>query len=77
TFDVSDPQLSQCFVDEVKRDLAAYPDHQVILVTHMVTHPKFTVPTPHRIFDFFNGFIGTRDFKPLYEQFNITYSVMG
>ncbi|MEJ7541474.1 metallophosphoesterase [Staphylococcus intermedius] len=77
TFDVSDPQLSQCFVDEVKRDLAAYPDHQVILVTHMVTHPKFTVPTPHRIFDFFNGFIGTSDFKPLYEQFNITYSVMG
>lgn len=76
-FGVSDRQLSQCFADEVWQDLAGYADYQVILVTHVVTHPKFTVPMPHRIFDFFNGFLGTSDFQPLYRHFNIPYSVMG
>ncbi|EGQ2718337.1 phosphohydrolase [Staphylococcus pseudintermedius] len=76
-FGVSDPQLSQCFAAEVWQDLVSYADRQVILVTHVVTHPKFTVPMPHRIFDFFNGFLGTSDFKPLYQHFNIPYSVMG
>ncbi|ARJ50559.1 metallophosphoesterase [Staphylococcus lutrae] len=76
-FEMSDPKLSQHFANEVYHELSRYPNHSVILVTHVVTHPQFTVPMPHRIFDFFNGFIGTSDFQTLYDTFDIQYSVMG
>ena len=35
-------------------------------MTHIVTHRKFAVPMPHRIFDYFNAFIGTSDFDEIY-----------
>lgn len=77
SFEMSDPALSQYFADEVFKELQRYPNRSVILVTHVVTHPQFIVPMPHRIFDFFNGYIGTRDFNRLYRHFPIPYSVMG
>jgi hypothetical protein len=33
--------------------------------------------TPHRIFDFFNAYIGTKDFNYIYDSYNIQYSIMG
>ncbi len=32
---------------------------------------------PHRIFDYFNAFIGTSDFDQIYQQYDIRYSIMG
>ena len=49
---LSDPQLSLLAAQEVEKDINNVSPRQIILVTHVVTHPQFVVPTPHRIFDF-------------------------
>lgn len=74
---LSDPQLSLLAAQEVEKDINNVSPRQIILVTHVVTHPQFVVPTPHRIFDFFNAFIGTRDFDTIYKNYPIRFSVMG
>lgn len=74
---LSDRERSLQAANQVEQDIAAIGDRQVILVTHIVTHPAFVVPTPHRIFDFFNAYIGTSDFNHVYQQNNIQYSIMG
>lgn len=72
-----DRALSQLAATQTEKDLASVSDKNIILMTHIVTHPQFVVPTPHRIFDFFNAFIGTRDFDSLYQKYPIQYSIMG
>lgn len=74
---ISDQNLSKIAVEQVKKDILEVGNRRVILVTHVVTHPDFIVPMPHRIFDFYNAFIGTSDFNPLYAMFDIPYSIMG
>ncbi len=76
-FEQSDQMLSKRFAESVFHQLEPYLHHKVVLVTHVVTHPKFVVPLPHRIFDFFNAFIGTQDFDYVYEHYDVAYSVMG
>lgn len=74
---ISDQQLSINAAKRVESDIKKVGNRQIILVTHVVTHPQFVVPTPHRIFDFFNAFIGTHDFDQIYENYPIRYSIMG
>ena len=74
---LSDPQLSLLATQEVEKDINNVSPRQIILVTHVVTHPQFVVPTPHRIFDFFNAFIGTHDFDTIYRNYPIRFSIMG
>lgn len=74
---ISDQNLSKIAAEQVKKDILEVGNRRVILVTHVVTHPDFIVPMPHRIFDFYNAFIGTSDFNPLYAMFDIPYSIMG
>ncbi|GAA3727677.1 metallophosphoesterase [Salinicoccus jeotgali] len=74
---MDDPAVSKAFAESAKQDLERVGDRNIILMTHVVTHPRFAVPTPHRLFDFFNAFIGTSDFDPLYREFPIRYSIMG
>ena len=49
---LSDPQLSLLAAQEVEKDINNVSPRQIILVTHVVTHPQFVVPTPHRILTF-------------------------
>ncbi|UUX33011.1 metallophosphoesterase [Fundicoccus culcitae] len=74
---VSDKNLSRQFADLVETDLNRVGDREVVLVTHMVTVPEFTVPMPHESFDYFNAFIATDDFDTIYQQYPIKYSSMG
>ncbi|CDR66830.1 metallophosphoesterase [Staphylococcus schweitzeri] len=74
---ISDQTLSKQAVEEVYKDIKKVGNRRIILVTHVVTHPEFVVPMPHRIFDFYNAYIGTSDFNDLYDTFDIPYSVMG
>ncbi|GEP83686.1 putative phosphoesterase, putative [Staphylococcus piscifermentans] len=74
---MSDIQVSHKAAALAKRDLQKAGDRKIILATHVVTTPSFRVPMPHRIFNYFNAFIGTSDFEPLYHQYNIQYSLMG
>ncbi|HLR19315.1 MAG TPA: metallophosphoesterase [Staphylococcus sp.] len=74
---MEDRKLSRIAASQATKDIEKVKHKKVILMTHIVTHPKFAVPMPHRIFDYFNAFIGTSDFNALYEHYNIRYSVMG
>ncbi len=40
--------LSKIVVEQVKKDILEVGNRRVILVTHVVTHPDFIVPMPHR-----------------------------
>ncbi|TDM12734.1 metallophosphoesterase [Macrococcus lamae] len=74
---LNDQRVSKTFAEAVRKDMEQVGDRHIILMTHIVTHKKFTVPMPHRIFDFYNAYIGTSDFDQLYKQYSIKYSIMG
>ncbi|MDM7864163.1 metallophosphoesterase [Staphylococcus borealis] len=76
-WDIEDRALSKQAANQIQHDLEQVKDKQIILMTHIVTHPQFVVPTPHRIFDFFNAYIGTKDFDAFYQTYPIRYSIMG
>ncbi|MDT3996020.1 metallophosphoesterase [Mammaliicoccus sp. H-M34] len=73
----SDLEMSKLAATSVKNDLEQVKDKNIILMTHIVTHKRFAVPMPHRIFDYFNAFIGTSDFDQFYETYPIKFSIMG
>ena len=75
-WDIDDRVLSK-EAKQIQEDLDQVKDKHIILMTHIVTHPKFIVPMPHRIFDFFNAYIGTKDFDEFYSTYSIRYSIMG
>lgn len=74
---MSDIEVSHKAAEMAEKDLQKVEDKKIILVTHVVTDPSFRVPMPHRIFNYFNAFIGTSDFQPLFQKYNIRYSLMG
>ncbi|OEL04270.1 metallophosphoesterase [Staphylococcus casei] len=74
---MEDRKLSNIAARQATKDIEQVKDKKIILMTHIVTHPRFAVPTPHRIFDYFNAFIGTSDFDQIYQQYDIRYSIMG
>ena len=76
-WELHDQELSKIFADKVKTDLEKVGDRKIILMTHVVTHRRYAVPMPHRLFDYFNAFIGTSDFDDIYQQYPIKYSIMG
>lgn len=75
---MSDIEVSNVFTQEVKDQLDTIPDnHEIILVTHMVTIQDFCVNMPHPVFDYFNAFIGTNDIEPFYAAYPIKHTFMG
>ncbi|RIP37311.1 phosphohydrolase [Staphylococcus gallinarum] len=74
---IEDRKLSMLAAQQTIKDVEQVKQRKIILMTHIVTHQNFAVPTPHRIFDYFNAFIGTSDFDRIYENYNIHYSIMG
>ena len=44
-----DQQLSKIAANKVEEDIKQVCNRNIILMTHIVTHPQFVVPTPHRI----------------------------
>ncbi|MDY5060418.1 metallophosphoesterase [Staphylococcus simulans] len=72
-----DREVSRKAAELAEADMKKVQDRNIILITHVVTDPSFKVPMPHRIFDYFNAFIGTSDFMRLYQDYPIRYSLMG
>lgn len=72
-----DPEMSKYFAEVIENDIQKLQAESYILVTHMITIPEFTMPLPHRVFDFFNAYIATDDLLSLYENYPIEKSIMG
>lgn len=74
---MSDKEVSQKFTNIIKKDLEKVTTKNILLQTHVVTVPEFTMPMPHRIFDFFNAFIATDDLKHIAKEYPISHQIMG
>ncbi len=71
-------EMHDWFLKKIEDDLDKTGDSSVIIVTHMLPIPYFTVPTPHETWDYFNAFLGSRELGSLIERFpNIKYSICG
>ncbi len=55
---MEDRKLSSIAAKQTIKDMEQVKNKRIILMTHIVTHPRFAVPMPHRIFDYFNALLG-------------------
>ena len=74
---MTDPEVSSKMAARAGQVLESVKDKKIILMTHVATNKAFRVPMPHRLFDYYNAFIGTSDFDSFYDTYDIRYSVMG
>lgn len=73
----SNEEMHTFFLEKLLKDLQQVGHRQVILMTHVVTHPHFIVPTPHELFSYFNAFLGSAAYQEIYQQYPIQISIMG
>lgn len=76
-WEATDVEVSKEFARIIQKDLESVQTDKIILQTHMVIIPEFTMPMPHRVFDFFNAYIATDDLKTMHQDYPITQSFMG
>ncbi len=76
-WEMTDTEVSSHFSQIIQKDLEKVTTDHIILQTHVVTVPEFTMPMPHRTFDFFNAFIATDDLKYVHHQYPISHQLMG
>ncbi|MFV8828080.1 metallophosphoesterase [Alkalihalobacterium sp. APHAB7] len=70
-------EVHEFFMNNFKEQLRYHQHEKVIFCTHVVSHQKFTVPTPHRIWDFFNAYLGSKDYEQLAKSENVHYALCG
>lgn len=73
----SDREVASHMLQQIKDDIESVPDRDIILMTHVATHPQFVVPLPNRIYDYYNAFLGSKSYMTLYDEYPISHSVMG
>ncbi|MDE1548432.1 metallophosphoesterase [Jeotgalibaca caeni] len=73
----SDREVAASMLQQIEADIQTVPEQKIILMTHVVTHPQFTVPLPHRIYDYYNAFLGSKSYLKLYDEYPISHSIMG
>lgn len=76
-WEMTDQEVSQFFTNIIEKDLETVTTKNIILQTHVVTVPEFTMPMPHRIFDFFNAYMATSDLKHVHKEYPISHQLMG
>ncbi|WP_217588154.1 metallophosphoesterase [Lentibacillus saliphilus] len=65
------------FMGKLENELKRHRGKNIIMMTHVVTHPEFIVPTPHPLWDYFNAFLGSSAYGKLYQDYNVRYGIMG
>lgn len=76
-FPWSDQELTQLTYNQLKEDIEAVQDKNIIMMTHVASHPGFVVPLPHKLYDFFNAYMGSRLYAELYQDYPVKYNIMG
>ncbi|OLO42910.1 hypothetical protein BTR23_01625 [Alkalihalophilus pseudofirmus] len=69
--------IHQYFMERFQEQLLRCRNKNIIFCTHVVSHHLFTVPTPHRIWDYFNAFLGSKDYEQLVSNYNVRYALCG
>lgn len=76
-WEMSDREVSKIFSQLIEEDLKKVTTPKTILQTHVVTIPEFTMPMPHRTFDFFNAYMATDDLKHIHKDYSVSHQFMG
>lgn len=74
---MSNRDVHQYFKERLENELEAYRGKPVIMVTHMLSHSHFKVPTPHPVWEYFNAFLGSTEYAELYRKYEVRYGIMG
>ncbi len=73
----SDLEVHQMMMEHLEQRLLAARDKQVIALVHMIGRKEFTVPESWPQWDYFNAFLGSKQYGELLEHFGVRYAVMG
>ncbi|MFD0714209.1 metallophosphoesterase [Paenibacillus sp. GCM10027626] len=73
----SNKEIHRYFYEKMAAELALHQGKKVILVTHMLTDARFTVPVERKPWDYFNAFLGSEQYGELYARYDVRYSIMG
>jgi putative phosphoesterase len=78
-WDRSPIEMSRFFRLKLRAQLERFKDRKIVLATHVVPHPHFTVATPHPVWDYFNAFLGSRSYGDLIREFesSVRFAVSG
>lgn len=76
-WDRSNIEMHQFFYDCLEHDLQQHQGKNIILVTHMLSHPFFKVPVPNPQWEYFNAFLGSTAYMELCRKYQVRYSIMG
>ncbi|MFV0412999.1 MAG: hypothetical protein ACK5L3_06960 [Oscillospiraceae bacterium] len=61
----------------LEQRLAEGRGKRLIAVTRMVGHPAFVVPETRPNWDYFNAFLGSARYGPLYQKYEVEYAIIG
>lgn len=76
-WETGDIEITNGFIKKIQKQIEKNSDKNIILVSHMLTHPHFTVKN-NELWEYFNGYLGTQKLQGIYEDSpNIKYSIMG
>ncbi len=72
-----DIEVHQRMLNRLEESLLAAQGKQVVALIHMVGKKEFTVPESWPQWDYFNAFLGSKDYGELLERFAVRYAAMG
>ena len=73
----SDKDFHKEILQDLEEKIAACKGKKITVVTHMVGVPEFKVPAERPDWDYFNAFLGSREYGELFEKYKVDYSIMG
>ncbi|MDW2800622.1 metallophosphoesterase [Clostridium boliviensis] len=73
----SDRQFHKRMRDDLEEKLLACEGKNVIALTHMIGTAEFKVPDTRPDWDYFNAFLGSREYGELFEKYHVSYHFMG
>ncbi|MGM0641004.1 MAG: metallophosphoesterase [Thermotogota bacterium] len=71
-----DITVTNDFKNKINSQIEKLKDKNIILVTHVVTHEKFTVKN-RNMWEYFNAYLGTQNYDEIYKKDQVKYVIMG
>lgn len=76
-WETGDIEMTNRFIRKLHGQIKKNIGKNIILVSHMLTHPHFTVRN-NELWKYFNAYLGTGNLERIYKDYpNIKYSIMG
>lgn len=70
-------EVHRFFYAKLEKLLKEYQNKKIIFLTHVVPHVDFTVKYPSELWNYFNGFLGSKEYGQLISTFSVKYAIFG